>query len=74
MVRFADVELGLLLGGHWPAPTIAPLPQKTTLVTAEETPVVALSLVQPTKKRHARTAYMNNLVYILLRCALSAKY
>ena len=46
MGRFADAELGLVLGGHWPAPTIAPLPQKTTMVTAEETLLVALSLVQ----------------------------
>ena len=42
-------------------------------VTAEETTVVALSLVQPTKNAtRAHCAYMNNLVYILLRCALSA--
>ena len=47
--------------------------QKTTPVTAEETPVVALSLVQPTKKRqHAHRIHMNKLMYILLRCALSA--
>ena len=53
--------------------TVASHLQKTTPVTAEETPVVALSLVQPTKKRqHAHRIHMNKLMYILLRCALSA--
>ena len=71
-VRLADAELDFVLGGHWPAPTKAPLPQKTTPVTAEEDTAVALSLVQPTKKRHKRAPRTNELTYFLLRCAHSA--
>ena len=42
---------------HWRHQTT--ITQKTTPVTTEETPVVALSLVQPTKKRqHTHTAYI----------------
>ena len=46
--------------------------QKTTPVTAEEDTAVALSLVQPTKKRHKRAPRTNELTYFLLRCAHSA--